>query len=1335
MKKFLKILFIGILLLVLLVTAALGYFLGTDSGLQSLMTIAQKFVPPDSLKCTQLSGRILGDLTMKECRFQDGDLKVTLNQGRLVWYPSKLFRGELDVETLDVSGFELKLPKPAPPPPDEPPFQFKGLDLPLAPRLHNVHLKNIQIWTYDAKKPFVIKEVNLDTHGQSQKLVLSAFKIQLPEGYLQASGQAQLTEQLPVDLKLQGQYQLPETGKITFDATAKGPVADKVNVQANVKGPATVSLQAALLHAFDDPAWQVSLKAKLGKMPNLPPVVTQSGLQVQVQGNGRGNRYQATINASGTLPETGPVTVLVKANGDDKRLSLKQLQIAGKTLPLRLTLNGTMDYADQKMAINGRWQNLNLPLQGDPALQSPKGTLTVNGTPKKYRFAIKAPITVKDAGNWLLDLQGQGTEKAVQLDKLHLDGAQTKTRVQVAGKFGFTDQRYQATVNWQQLQWPQQGPLLLTSNKGQLTADGDLKNYRFQGKLDVQGPDIPAANIALRGQGDQQQLSSMAVDVDTLGGTVNIDGLLSWKEGLSWQTTIGTKNIDPGKKWPAVPGSLTTKLKSTGEITSQKRTISADLESLSGNLMNNPLAGSGRITMVNDRLDIRELRLTSRATRVNLNGYLDITPGKESLAMDWRLAVPQLQNWLKEFKGNIQGQGKISGPLQRPRISLKTFADNLSMPGVTIRRADITGDVDLAPDRVSRLQLIAQDLVTGSDQWKRAELDLKGRVENHVLKIGAEGDLGKLALIADGGFNEKSQEWRGNLQHLLIDSPLAQGRWQLAKPTFLDASAKKVASGPGCLVNKGAELCWKGGWEGNTGVGAKIDIKNVDLARFSRMLPTDVDIRSVLSGHVDFVQPVKGPMNVTVSMRLSGGELLLPASKGQRLKIALPAGEFLKAVTDGQNARAQLNFRAANIVDLQADVEARDLPRGGAAGLSGRLKINATNLDWVPLFVTDIDHIAGRLNSDITISGTIEKPAIGGLLQLQNGAVKIDQYGMNYTNINVLAKSDGRGVLNVTGGITGGKGQLNITGKIVPMEKQLQIHIAGDRFQAMDSYNLRVRIDPNLDIVMTAQETRLTGKIVVTDAFISPQGFSSNAPSQVKPSPDVVIVKGNAPRDATVTLQQKSKMTRSALYAKLRIVLKNKVYVDAFDFHGYLTGNLVIEKSPGLFPRGNGSISIGKGNYIVYGQQLAIDRGRVLFSNTPIDNPSLDFQVSRTLDNTNPAKDTGDEGKITVGAEITGPLKKPKLTLFSNPQMPDNAILSALAFGTMPEQGGDPTQGTSFVVGKYITPDLYVGYGIGLFGALDTFILRYNIFRRLQLEATRNDQTTAVDLLYILELK
>ena len=118
-----------------------------------------------------------------------------------------------------------------------------------------------------------------------------------------------------------------------------------------------------------------------------------------------------------------------------------------------------------------------------------------------------------------------------------------------------------------------------------------------------------------------------------------------------------------------------------------------------------------------------------------------------------------------------------------------------------------------------------------------------------------------------------------------------------------------------------------------------------------------------------------------------------------------------------------------------------------------------------------------------------------------------------------------------------------------------------------------------------------------------------------------------------------------------------------------------------------------------------------------MDNPSLDMEVARTVQ----------EYDVIAGARIQGTAKAPRLELYSEPSMPDASILSYILLGQPPG-----ATGASYTIGKYLTPDLYVSYGIGLFDAINTFNMRYKLTEKLSVEAASGSGSSA-DLIYTIE--
>jgi translocation and assembly module TamB len=83
-----------------------------------------------------------------------------------------------------------------------------------------------------------------------------------------------------------------------------------------------------------------------------------------------------------------------------------------------------------------------------------------------------------------------------------------------------------------------------------------------------------------------------------------------------------------------------------------------------------------------------------------------------------------------------------------------------------------------------------------------------------------------------------------------------------------------------------------------------------------------------------------------------------------------------------------------------------------------------------------------------------------------------------------------------------------------------------------------------------------------------------------------------------------------------------------------------------------------------------------------------------------------------------------------------NVLAKAVGHGVGLDQAQIETKGdlqqASFVAGKYLSPNLYVSYGIGLFDPVSTLRLRYVLSSKWSVQAEKGDATGA-DLLYRIE--
>jgi translocation and assembly module TamB len=250
-------------------------------------------------------------------------------------------------------------------------------------------------------------------------------------------------------------------------------------------------------------------------------------------------------------------------------------------------------------------------------------------------------------------------------------------------------------------------------------------------------------------------------------------------------------------------------------------------------------------------------------------------------------------------------------------------------------------------------------------------------------------------------------------------------------------------------------------------------------------------------------------------------------------------------------------------------------------------------------------------------------------------------------------------------------------------------------------------------------------------------------------SDDVVIV-GRTPKSAGRTIAD----------TDIKIDLGPGVTLKGRGLDVVLNGDVRLTSDNKEALQAHGTLNVVKGTYRAYGRKLAIEKGRLLF-NGPLGNPTLDILAMQR------------NKEVEAGVAVTGTVLAPRITLVSEPNVPDSEKLAWLVLGraldttttadmnalqtaaaalltengsggvtanilekvglddiglktsqaTTPNQGTQSNQaGTTNVqqhivtVGKQISDKLYVGYEQGVDATSSVLHLRYTLSKRMTLE-------------------
>ncbi|MCP5451694.1 MAG: translocation/assembly module TamB domain-containing protein [Gammaproteobacteria bacterium] len=979
--------------------------------------------------------------------------------------------------------------------------------------------------------------------------------------------------------------------------------------------------------------------------------------------------------------------------------------------------------------------------------------ITAQGVLARFEGQGEIKATVPELGPATLRFTAAGDDKAVKLSELKLAAVDRPLALDAKGELQFAELRFKASGQWRSLAWPLTGPAQVESASGEFAAEGMPKDYRFQLAAELQGPEIPKGRWTLNGQGSDQAVRAVQWSGQTLEGTLEGTVDAAWAPAVNWKATLAGTDLNPGAQWKEVPGKLNLRLKSDGGLDDGKLRANVLLEELTGTLSGQALRGSADVSVLDQDLTVKTLRLNAGPARLEAEGTL-----AKRWDLRWTLNAPELKSLVPGVSGGVASTGTLSGSRDRPRVAANFTVRNLRQGDTQIQRLQGEADVDVGGSDRSRLKLSGEGLVLGGQHWKSVTLDGGGTPNAHELKAELSGDPGRFALALAGKLQLPALTWQGRITQLMAkDTPA--GTWNLEKAVAVQASAEKASLDNACLASTPSRLCLQGQWNGARGFNGRVQLQELRPERFKQFLPPGMNLTTRIDAQAEVNGGPNGALQGKLNLDIAPGALQM-VTDGRTLRFTLKSGK-LRAQTDGRTATGQLKLDLAQTGQLQADAQVRD--PFGAARVDGKIVAAITDLSLISLFAPQVLEVKGQLRADVNVTGTIPKLALRGAIRLENAGAAIPAAGIKLEDLQFAVTSSGQGPLQLSGSLRSKPGQLQLSGEVDPLKPQLQLNIKGQDFQAFDTSDIRVRLSPDLKLEVTRELVRVDGQVTIPQAYLNPGGVGGDGPSPIASSGDLTIVND---RDGKTRAQAKG----PAIHAQVRVILGDDVQVVTPAFKGKLRGNLLVMQTPGLAPRGSGSAEIVAGTYKIYGTEINIQRGRVLFSNSPLDNPGLDIRVAREFS-------SGSSGNTTVGAQVQGTLQRPRLTLFSDPSMPQSDILSYLVLGRAPQGGGGESamlfkaasalglggdalakglgstvgldtvqldtgtndnngtteESTSLTLGKYLTPDLYVGYGVGLVNAVNTIYIKYRLTRRLMFESNSSALGYGVDLIYNIE--
>lgn len=1046
--------------------------------------------------------------------------------------------------------------------------------------------------------------------------------------------------------------------------------------------------------------------------------------------------WQVSLPSSAIIKGSGSLT------GDINTTRIKQ-QLTG---PLQLTLDGEVHQLLNQLQWQVKTDVSAFDLSTlDPDLPALRGKLQLQGKGDLATASLSGKLAADytETGPFTADFDLQRlANETIQFNQFTLHSPVNNTDIFARGDWlpGTDGGSIAIALNWQNLRWPLSGAAWFDSAWGTGWLKGDINHYQIGLATDRPWPESPPSTWYAGANGNIDGMTFDSLHISTPEGEAIITGQLDWSPKLNWQAKASVTGINPSRLWPEGsdwPGQLNASLTSNGQYENEQLSATADITQLTGKLRGYPVSLRSKVAWRDNGLDVGLFDFRSANSKASIKGRVD-----ELLKLDWRITTPALAEIYPGAGGKLQANGNLSGPRTTPLIHAKFSGSALSLQDTRI--GTIRGSLNLDLERWQQMDinLTAQTLliqgfplqsltVTGSSKQIEANAIAENLTANLLLKGAAD---------ATG--------WQGKVERADITSTRFHN-WQLRSPATLAFDANTLLTQPLCWNNQTGSLCTTvqrddDHWQ------ASLDAEQLSLALLTPWLPADLKLEGSTNANAT-VHYQAARVYGESRINLSAGVVTYPLFESERDSWEYRGGSG-NIVFDDQGIKANVELAISDTDLLKASAELPgaqllSLDRQHQA-LRGAAQLTVNDLGLIEALIPEVQSLKGEVKVNLATSGTLSKPRFSGDAHLLKGALQIPRLGLNINQVKLTAQSNALEQLDFQLEAHSGDGTLSAKGQTTLDNTAgwpTEITITGKEFEVSRIPEARVLVSPDLDISIKQRTIRLTGAVHIPFAKLQPKDVSTAA----RVSGDSVIIS-----------KEQVAVEKWNIYTKLKLTLGDRVNFFGFGFEGRFGGSLLLSDEPGQLTTATGELTVPEGRYRAYGQRLEIEQGRLLFPGGPLTNPGLDLRAVRRV------------GSVTAGLKVKGSLTQPQIELFSVPAMgqtdafaylllgrpienasgEDGALMAkaALALGLsggdriarslgdrfgldeVRVEGSESGEQASLVMGRYLSPKLYVSYGVGLIESVNTFSVRYQISDKWQLKG-ESGEAQGADLLYTIE--
>jgi translocation and assembly module TamB len=845
------------------------------------------------------------------------------------------------------------------------------------------------------------------------------------------------------------------------------------------------------------------------------------------------------------------------------------------------------------------------------------------------------------------------------------------------------------------------------------------------------------STLAIRLDGSQDSLNITELELTQNPGLLSVSGEVTLAQPVHWRLAARARAFDPSLFLADWPGALDFDLNSSGEWPEAGPDASFKLENLKGRLRKRALTGSGDVTLARD-LRPRG-RLSLRSGRATFDAVASQSPRPR---VDARLRVAALEEWSTALRGALNVDLTSLGRWPEVDVHATAQATGVRSGETAFKSAKLILDARDAKAPSGKLTLDTQGVELAGFSFDDARVALDGNESAHRLQLDANGEALKLALEASGTTDRRS--WNGLIESLRLEAPKVPPL-SLEKPARLAVSADSMSLENACLRGGDSTLCLAG-TRTRQEFAVNYSLQALPLAMLATLAAPDSTllVDGMLEGSGDLRRAPDGTFSGQATLTSPTGAVA-QGEEDDALRLAYR--DFsLDANLSRETGLARLHGTLVDQGDLDGTLSIAVRERDPT--LAGKASVELRDLGPLAWFMPQLAQMRGRGALSAEVSGTLGQPRFAVTVTARDMDAEVPLLGLHLTEGNVSVKLGSDGALDADGSITSGDGKLTLSGTRDDASG-LAVRIGGGNFLAANIPGARVTIAPDLSLSGRFDALLLTGTVTIEEADVNLEKLKIGGSAQT--SGDVVVV----------DREQHVKARTEYLTTDVRILFGKNVKLAGYGLESTVAGELRVTEKPNEVSRAVGEILVA-GTYEAFGRKLTIERGRLQYAGTALDDPQLDILAVRKVED------------VTAKLRVTGTAQKPKLDVFTDPAMSqtdamaylitgkkaselhgeDGAMVSSAAqsvgsvlgnrlakklggkMGFVDEVGVEQNTdlgGSAFTVGKYLSPRLFVSYGVGLFEPGNAITVRWQFTERWSLEANDTPDEQHAGIRYRIE--